>query len=909
MTLINVIPQAPPVYDTVADLPTNPSEGAVGVVLDGTTGIYLYIGGSWSLVGGGGGGGGVPSITGTNLQVLVNGTFGSPVSSAATLTLPQSIATTSIVQFGGMGIGGIGVLDLDVNFDRSGSPVYIRAKNTSATPNSASVLLLQTAQGDAYTHYSINSSLVWSVGVDYSDSNKFKFSSGSALGTNDILVFNSSQFALNVFTTNNTHFGALNVDGTVVAQSSGIQYGAYFNNTFSPTANTQSTVQIYSGATVSIPISIVVTEYVDILSSPTFVSNAGVITNCYGIKYDGGSGNSGGGSCVNTYGIFAQRPNFAGTSSTTALYAADMVIGSAGANPPSSGLYIASALTIGGNAQSNTQVTLNPTGQHGIFVTSTMSQANLPLYAIRINNIISPTTAYPAYGFAFTGVFNAQSGRTIPNAYAYFSDIGTTAAGGTITSLFNYFATAGTSFVGTLSNFYGYFSAALGIGTNRYGAYFTAPSTTGSPTIAIACYADNLSVGYNVTPPTNGAIISGRVGIGTSAPISIARIEISATSAYHTYLTGTQTADDGTTQASLIVNTILAPTNSGMVTWATYLLPIFRAPAAGTISGASSLWATASASGNSGTITNLYTIHVDIGTAGGTITNGYGVYIKPLAYGTNRYGMYIETPSGGSRIVALYTANAVIGTYTTNAAIANGLICSGNGSFGSASAPSQFNVGSSNQFQIGSTGNVGINSGPPTVAKLKVTSSSIDQIGIQLDGTIGANPGFLYGISHSNTFTPATTNNAYGIFSSPTCTAPAGGFTNFYGFHIITTINGTGTATTVRSIWIGSGTNTTAVVGTGVGLYISAVGLGSTRHGLYIEAPTGGTTNVCAILMGNSSLFSASPTFGGGTGVLFVGNASVVPTTNPTSGGVLYTEAGALKYRGSSGTVTTIATA
>ena len=31
---------------------------------------------------------------------------------------------------------------------------------------------------------------------------------------------------------------------------------------------------------------------------------------------------------------------------------------------------------------------------------------------------------------------------------------------------------------------------------------------------------------------------------------------------------------------------------------------------------------------------------------------------------------------------------------------------------------------------------------------------------------------------------------------------------------------------------------------------------------------------------------------------------ALVPSTNPTSGGVLYVEAGALKYRGSSGTVT-----
>ena len=38
-------------------------------------------------------------------------------------------------------------------------------------------------------------------------------------------------------------------------------------------------------------------------------------------------------------------------------------------------------------------------------------------------------------------------------------------------------------------------------------------------------------------------------------------------------------------------------------------------------------------------------------------------------------------------------------------------------------------------------------------------------------------------------------------------------------------------------------------------------------------------------------------------------DADTVPTTNPTGGGILYSEGGALKWRGSSGTVTTIASA
>ena len=46
--------------------------------------------------------------------------------------------------------------------------------------------------------------------------------------------------------------------------------------------------------------------------------------------------------------------------------------------------------------------------------------------------------------------------------------------------------------------------------------------------------------------------------------------------------------------------------------------------------------------------------------------------------------------------------------------------------------------------------------------------------------------------------------------------------------------------------------------------------------------------------------------FGSGAGVIGIANAGTVPTTNPAGGGVLYVEAGALKFRGSSGTVTVL---
>ena len=70
-----------------------------------------------------------------------------------------------------------------------------------------------------------------------------------------------------------------------------------------------------------------------------------------------------------------------------------------------------------------------------------------------------------------------------------------------------------------------------------------------------------------------------------------------------------------------------------------------------------------------------------------------------------------------------------------------------------------------------------------------------------------------------------------------------------------------------------------------------------------------GTTNIRVSNSNNTMLNTFTESYGGGVRVLGIRNADTVPSSNPTDGGVLYVEAGALKYRGSSGTVTTIANA
>ncbi|MEU9851710.1 hyaluronoglucosaminidase [Streptomyces sp. NPDC047974] len=54
---------------------------------------------------------------------------------------------------------------------------------------------------------------------------------------------------------------------------------------------------------------------------------------------------------------------------------------------------------------------------------------------------------------------------------------------------------------------------------------------------------------------------------------------------------------------------------------------------------------------------------------------------------------------------------------------------------------------------------------------------------------------------------------------------------------------------------------------------------------------------------------TSGESYGGGDGVIGIRNATTVPASDPTNGGVLYAEGGALKWRGPSGAVTEIGSA
>ena len=83
----------------------------------------------------------------------------------------------------------------------------------------------------------------------------------------------------------------------------------------------------------------------------------------------------------------------------------------------------------------------------------------------------------------------------------------------------------------------------------------------------------------------------------------------------------------------------------------------------------------------------------------------------------------------------------------------------------------------------------------------------------------------------------------------------------------------------------------------------------TTIYPFYDQGISSTSNTVGNVFRTNTQFASTTLAFGGGNGVIGIANATTNPSTNPAAGGVLYVTAGALTYRGSSGTVTTLAVA
>ncbi|MFF7750434.1 hypothetical protein ACFZCP_14480 [Streptomyces sp. NPDC007971] len=164
------------------------------------------------------------------------------------------------------------------------------------------------------------------------------------------------------------------------------------------------------------------------------------------------------------------------------------------------------------------------------------------------------------------------------------------------------------------------------------------------------------------------------------------------------------------------------------------------------------------------------------------------------------------------------------------------------------------------------------------------------------------------------------------IITRSTGATTIGGLTGTAG-GLVVNRNGTAAALQVNTLSIaGIGIGVTTMDTTGRVIQGDVTGDANRRLVIYADGKhewgDGTTTRDTTLYRSSPSVLKTDGTFhvvanirvnttsvGSGVGVIGMANATTIPTTNPSSGGVLYVEGGALKYRGSNGTVSVLAAA
>ncbi len=302
---------------------------------------------------------GVTSITGTANQVIASSPTG-----AVTLSLPQSIATTSAVQFGRVGIGVVAVNNqLSITGKASIGFADI------AAPTNGLCVAGQVNFGD----------------ITSPSNCVFGLTAGVASQNSIIRMVGTLAFA------SNPTFG-IRIEPTFTTEGGNTHWGIYAHITYNtPALNT-------------------VTSTTDITSSPVF-TGAGTITNAYGFRSIAFSRT--GTAITNAYGAFFADPA-AGATTNAALCSANGVIGYTAVTPPTNGLLVNGQVSIG---------TSTPPASVGLYVVPALTIAS-PVASL-YGASISPTLTFNSgsTGSFATGLF-VQGSSVINSGASLTSQVG-----------------------------------------------------------------------------------------------------------------------------------------------------------------------------------------------------------------------------------------------------------------------------------------------------------------------------------------------------------------------------------------------------------------------------------------------------------------------------------------------------
>jgi hypothetical protein len=535
------------------------------------------------------------------------------------------------------------------------------------------------------------------------------------------------------------------------------------------------------------------------------------------------------------------------------------------------------------------------------------------------------TTALPWSQFSGAGTFTAGTGLTLTGSVFSLTSPVAVANGGTgLTSLGSGVAT----FLGTPSS--ANLAAAVSDETGSGSLVFATSPTLVTPNLgaalATSIAASGTVTGSNLSGTNTGdqTTITGNAGSATI--LQTARLingvsfngsaDITVTAAAGT-LTGATLASGVTassltslgTIASLVATT--ADINGGTIDGTTIGA---TTPSTGAFTTLTTLAGAVAATGDAtaltvrqsgdGGVAMLFTNSVtNLVRLSGTVTSA--------GAGTDDGIFVVQTATDGT--LAERGRFSASGAAITGALSATGNIL-GSGTYVGSSDPTypltQANGIGAAFRQLAATQNYGVDFRRWTGS---ATEHSVAYIGQYADG-LGKFPIGIYYDSAKTTNTQATTRivsiDQNGLAVTGALSATGAGFNGGFARFESTS---SGNSIDIKGV-NGAGVNDSAFItlrdGTsGRDSFIGLTGDAAPGGAGAIRFATGGNV-VRATITSTGNIGLGTPDqFGGGVKVVGIANATTVPASNPTGGGVLYVESGALKYRGSSGTVTTIANA
>jgi hypothetical protein len=668
-------------------------------------------------------------------------------------------------------------------------------------------------------------------------------------GTGDVVAANANTFTTNQVISGSSASALLRITQTGAGNALVVEDEANPDSTpFVVTANGT----LVSGYTSTLPtglqyrVQVAALDAAAGLSASRYSANAGAPVVAFGKSRSASTSSFSIVSSADNLGVIDFRGDD-GAAFISAAQIAAQVDGTPGLNDMPGRLIFST--TADGASSVTERMRINSAGEVGI------GGGTVTSIGFRLGKQI--TGAINAYGMTNQGV--VQSDVT-SSAYSYYSGFGTQATTFTLGNLIHYAAVQGTVGVGSTV-------------TEQIG-FYVSPGTTGATSnfgfrSAIPAAANRWNL-YMDGSANNYML--GRLGVGATLTTG-AMAQITNTTAADVALivkgAASQTGDlldvqnsAGTSQfeinsAGLIGIRDAAVTGrsmniGGALTGGTFAYHVASGPqissdVTNTASIFVSLANTAAASFTLSTFNHFHAVGVATPGAGSTITNQYGFHATNAMTGaTNNYGFF-------------------------------GNIASGTGRY------NLFMNGTADNYLAGSLGIGSVPAAGRNLTISKAITGSTTSIAVLSSGAVQSDVTGEVASFRSNvttaaaSFTLATLSHYQAV---PSATAGAGStITTQIGFNVASTM----TSATNNYGFFGD----LAAAANRWNLYMSGTAANHLAGNLCVGTTAIATSANKAIHMGNGT----------------------APTANIASGGILYVESGALKYRGSSGTITTLGAA